>query len=419
VNHIRTNLKTRWAALGLATCAVIGTSVTLTGAAAGAATPKSSSTYPIMIINSAPTPGNNYTLGAAAEVAAVNAKGGIDGHKLSLLFCDSGAGEFGDPNTTAGCGTEAVQKHALAIVGSFTGYDNTLYPTTDKAKIANIGEQPVAAQDNTDPGSFAFVGSPLTIYAAQGYQLAKAGCKQEVILATAGLASNSLYQQGFTAGAKFGGGKALPLVTVSQSTVDYAPTVAQLKSEGVDCIADGLASITTVPALIEDMHTAGGMTLSLDTAELTPQDLTALKNVSSGVIGANTALEGAMSTDADPVTSQEKTMVATIKKYEPSGISENGLEWINYAAVKVLEAAISKIDASGETLDSANVWKTLNGLTVSTGIYPTIDFAKAGGAKIAPRLFNTDDNFFNLAHGELTPMFNAENFDVAPALNAS
>lgn len=365
-------------------------------------------TLNVLTIEVNPSPALDTTLGTHSAIDAINAAGGVDGYKLHYIFCSNGTPITGDPDAVASCASEAVADHAVALVGTFDGYDNAAYGALDAAKIANIGEQPDAQADATDPGSYAMVASDAEISAGEGYQLAHSGCKTAAVMVQQGLPIATEEEQYFAAGVKLGGGTAAAPVQVSSTNLDLSPIFADLKSRGVTCVGESLPSGPVLVPLVEAAQATPGMKLSVDSATLTQSDLKALGSKGNGVMGVNTAVVGAMTSDLalQNASPQEKQMVATIRKYGGSlGISGGALEWIGYASVQVLKLAIERVVGRKQTVNAANISAAMNGLTADTGIYPTMTFSSAGGGLPgAPRLFNTSVNLFKISNGQIVPV---------------
>lgn len=409
-------------AVGALIAAGCGSSGKASSSSGGSTVPSSggSKTLSVLTIEVNPSPAIDTTLGTQAAIDAINAAGGVDGYKLNYIFCSNGTPITGDPNAVASCAAEAVQKHVVALVGTFDGYDNAAYPYLNSAHIANIGEQPDAVADATDAESYAMVDSDAELAAGEGYQLAHAGCKTASVMVEQGLPIDSEEEQYFAAGVKLGGGTAASPVQVSSSNLDLAPIFAQLKSQGVTCVGESLPSGPVLVPLVEAAEGTPGMTLSVNAATLTGADLKALGNKGNGVLGVSTAIDGAITSDTNlqNATPQEKQMIANITKYGGSlGVSGGALEWIGYNSVEVLKQAIAKVVSEKKTVDAASITDALNTITVNNGIYPSMNFSNKGVLPNAPRLFNTYVNTFKLENGKIVPTTTAA-VNLAPAFKS-
>ncbi len=93
--------------------------------------------------------------GAKAAAAYINQyRGGLDGHKINLYVCEN-------QETPAGgqaCGTDVVQKHAVAVAVPFTGEGASEVPTIVQAGIPFITLTGASTAELTTPGAFSIEG---------------------------------------------------------------------------------------------------------------------------------------------------------------------------------------------------------------------------------------------------------------------
>src|SRR5262249_36050786 len=78
---------------------------------------------------------NNILQTATVATDWINDHGGVQGHPLKLQNCD----EQGDPTKTAQCGREAIAKHDVAIIGSFTLNGSAIIPELQAANTSWFG----------------------------------------------------------------------------------------------------------------------------------------------------------------------------------------------------------------------------------------------------------------------------------------
>jgi ABC-type branched-subunit amino acid transport system substrate-binding protein len=147
--------------------------------AAGSATPAASgptgSTVLIGDITSEGTPVENQpnaVAGVKAAIRAVNAAGGIGGHKVALDYCNPSS----NANQAAACARKMVSDHVIAVTG-----DEILTADIDPilltAKIPQVGFLPVSSGDFTDSNSFLFDAGPVAGSAAAIQYYAQHGGK--------------------------------------------------------------------------------------------------------------------------------------------------------------------------------------------------------------------------------------------------
>lgn len=88
---------------------------------------------------------------AQARVDAINAAGGINGHKLQLVTCN----DDGDANTALTCADREISRGVVAITGN--GPEETsIYPALQKAGIASIGAIPISPAIGNSPVATCF-----------------------------------------------------------------------------------------------------------------------------------------------------------------------------------------------------------------------------------------------------------------------
>src|SRR6478735_2989636 len=126
------------ARVGLAFLATI-LAVSLT-ACGGSSDGSSGSDSTIKVMTWAPLKSQLTNYPAIAEAAKaygkyINAKGGINGHKVQVLICDEG----GDPTKATDCARQAIQEHVAAVVGSFGYTGDATIPLLKGANIAWFG----------------------------------------------------------------------------------------------------------------------------------------------------------------------------------------------------------------------------------------------------------------------------------------
>ena len=90
--------------------------------------------------------------GAQARVDAINASGGINGHPVELIGCDSNL----DPNQEQACIDQAISEDVSAIVSSSIFF--TPLTTLEEANIPFIGAQGITPDQLSSPMSYPFSG---------------------------------------------------------------------------------------------------------------------------------------------------------------------------------------------------------------------------------------------------------------------
>lgn len=402
------------AALAVAGCGGSGSS----GGSGGSG--GSGSTISIMQITQPVVNGQDLSLGVRAAVDAINAGGGIQGHKIKFTFCQDGAPPLGDPNTSANCARKAAQDGDAAIVGAFTIYDTNMFPVLTAAHIPMIVGPSGDPNDATNADAFPVTESGFPILVGQAEVLAQqAHCKKESVITLGGIPSTTGIVDSVFAGAKASGVAVGAPSLVTPTTVDFSPSIAKLAGEGVDCIVDGFPTTAQTQPILQAIKSAGThQKVSVNVDVLTNSAIKSIGPLLNGVYGSDSAYMNALAgtNDTADASPEEAKMIATMKQYEPSALAQNHSVYPGYASMMVFEAAVKKVLADKKPVTGANVMDALNHLQVSTGITPPLNFAQKGAIKAMPRMFNTFVNFFQVRNGNLVALTH-KNYDTAPALN--
>ena len=405
------------AALALAGCGSSGSS---SGGSGGSSSSGGKSTISIMQVTQPVVNGQDLSLGVRAAVDAINAGGGIDGHQLKFTFCQDGAPPLGDPNTSANCARQAAQNGAAAIVGDFTIYDTQMFPTLKAAHIPMIVGPSGDPNDATNTDAFPVTESGFPILVGQAEVLAQqAHCKKESVITLAGIPSTTDIVNSVDAGAKESGVAVGAPSLVTPTTVDFSPSIAKLSGEGVDCVVDGFPTTAQTQPILQAIKSSGtNMKMSVNVDVLTNSAIKSIGPLLNGVYGSDSAYMNALAgtNDTADATPQEATMIADMKKYEPSALGQNHSVYPGYASMMVFEAAVKRVLAAKEPVTGANVSNALDHLQVTTGIIPPVNLSQPGAIHAMPRMFNTDVNFFQVRNGNLVALSH-KLYNTAPALN--
>ncbi|MEU3887885.1 ABC transporter substrate-binding protein [Streptomyces sp. NPDC029041] len=108
---------------------------------------------------------------ARAYARWVNAKGGINGRKLDVLTCN----DHNDSVAAAKCARRAVKENAVAVVGSYSQYADSFFPSLEGAGIPYIGGYGITNAEFTSPLSYPVNGGQPALLAGLGSALAGCG----------------------------------------------------------------------------------------------------------------------------------------------------------------------------------------------------------------------------------------------------
>ncbi|MEU4465563.1 ABC transporter substrate-binding protein [Streptomyces sp. NPDC024017] len=108
---------------------------------------------------------------ARAYARWINAKGGINGRKLNVLTCN----DHNDSVDAAKCARRAAKENAVAVVGSYSQYADSFFPSLEGAGIPYIGGYGITNAEFTSPLSYPVNGGQPALLAGLGSALADCG----------------------------------------------------------------------------------------------------------------------------------------------------------------------------------------------------------------------------------------------------
>ncbi len=107
--------------------------------------------FGLIVPEKAPYFDDTQSIGAAkAALRAINARGGFNGVKGSLIFCN----EKNDPNAASACARLMVQKHVAAVVGGVMLSGAVVQPILAAAHIPQVGIYPTTGQEFNGPNVY-------------------------------------------------------------------------------------------------------------------------------------------------------------------------------------------------------------------------------------------------------------------------
>ena len=162
------------------------TAVALVAAACSSGSSSSSTTAapkftgaPVTIGQIVPITGAAITLpqtatGLTAAVAYYNAHGGINGHEIKLIQCDT----KDDANTEVACAQQMVAAHAVATVADDTNFNTAgVQAALDAAGIPRIGLLSGSTTEYADPLDYDLTTGSILLLGGMVVQLINHGCK--------------------------------------------------------------------------------------------------------------------------------------------------------------------------------------------------------------------------------------------------
>ena len=181
----------------------------------------------------------------------INAKGGINGHKVVVIGCDDNT----DPNVGAKCAQQAVSEKVVAVLGQFSLVGASIFPVIEAAGIPEIGLIQYGSNEQISPSAWPI--SPAVVLAegsATGYLAKEKGCKNIAdVQADSGEASKVPVALNKAAVAKAGAKYVGPFLLSPTGSLANAPAIAKSITDKADCanIADGQNGIILMKAILQ------------------------------------------------------------------------------------------------------------------------------------------------------------------------
>lgn len=408
--------RTQKRAAVVASLLALGGGISACGSSSNKASATGASTNgsPLTIMLAVPGESDFYGLGnlkdgANAAVEAIDASGGVKGHPIKLVTCDTGQ-PIGNPQGSANCGQSAVSSHILAAVGLMSTYAGPMFTYLAKQSIPAITPLDSSADNiqNTSPLSWVIEPASITVPVTDIMAMGQAGCKKiaEAFQSTNNTADSQAAAFA-NAAAKYAGAE-LVRISVPPTQTDFAPIVAQAESAGADCFDQELPSTTLNPILtaIKDSgkQLRVGSTIAIDS----PSVLTPLGAAANGIIVSDPFYpEGSGHTS-------EAT--ADFAKYAPSAPT-NIIQLGNWESVEIFAQAAKKAMTDGKPLTSASIQQELGTLSnVDLGLAPPMDFTKPGPFPGESRVFSTISYAYTYSDGKFTSVSSQE-IDPAAAVS--
>ncbi|TXK42422.1 ABC transporter substrate-binding protein [Nonomuraea sp. C10] len=338
-----------------------------------------------------------------AAVSAVNDSGGIAGRKVELTVCNDQA----DPNVSAKCAQDAVAQGAIAVIGGLSVGGSGMVPVLEQAGIPLLSH-PINPLEFTSQASWPIPGGTPVSFSGAAIGLVKTyGCKK-VDAITQSLPSSIASADFADAGLKSLGMKLNAKIAVPTTNADYGAPVAQVVSNGADCVVIALPPGEAGKAITALGAGAPGVKAGLAAASLTQALIDQVGKPAEGVLLSDSFL---------PVNSDEAGMVAfrdAMKKYQPDA-KPTSAGVVVWSALAVVKAAAESIQGP---IDGKAMQQALGTLdAVETGVGPAIDLTTPIGIKDFSRILNTNVVTYTVKDGTYGPA--AEPFSVLDAVKAN
>jgi len=356
-------------ATAVAVIAVIVTAVTACSSSGGNQSPANAPKNSVIEIGSEmPLTGQLLVVpqleaGINAAVSSINAQGGLDGHPLKLVVCDTAY----DPNQELSCMRTLISDKVSAIVAPLIVADTSgrEYQLAGVANIPVVGSLGLTQVEYNSPGTFPLVGGiPSWVYGAVEHLIANSA-KKIGYLGEATPASE-LIGQLVKAADKSAGITTTQVVNTDDTTSD--PTFAIGAAKAIAGNPDGIV-VTTNPqfvpkAVLALRHAGYTGAISTISSILSPAVIKALGSAGNGLlVTSDVAL---VSDTSNPAVAE---FLAAMKKYQPSASIEE-LTIDGWGAVQLL----AKV-ASGD-VTAAEIMRSFESLKGTVGIGVMGSFAQ-------------------------------------------
>ncbi|OHV44545.1 ABC transporter substrate-binding protein [Pseudofrankia sp. BMG5.36] len=351
-------------ASGTAVAALLATAVLLTacgGGSSSSSSPTGSAAptakltgAPIKIGQIAPTDNSfyntpDYVAVARAAVRGVNARGGINGRPLELVYCND---QF-DPNKAAACARKLVDEHVVATVKSIVAQGGAqVSDILAKAGIPQVGLGALTPTEYKASNSYLMDGGLNYPYAAAMMGAAQEGRKKVFIATTdnapAGPFIAAMQQVAAKLSMQVVGTQKLPV-----TTADYAPFVTAIQRSGADSAVIALTQQGVVQTLQAADQNGVRVSWLLNSGTLRPQDYGQLSGDVTDTIIHGTSVPPLSAADDNPAVRRmsedlQAELASGDKDADPKALFGTSLlAWPAVVAVAELLAKAPTKDAPG------------------------------------------------------------------------
>jgi ABC-type branched-subunit amino acid transport system substrate-binding protein len=352
--------------------------------------------YKLGVIAEGAGPGVPYSnlaialAGTNGAVKAINASGGVNGHRLDIIQCNT----ENNPNGAAACGREMVSDGVVAVVGSITQFGAQVIPILDAARIPTLGQIAIGSADLANPDGFPF--APAGIGAAVGEPaLAASLGKKKISEVRVDLSVTASLPLMAAIGLAPHGLKLVHSVAIPMNSPDMSSYVAAASANGTDGI-----SILLQPADLENFVKAAKQ--SAFTGALVSDSAHVLRDIKDGF---TSTMNGVYAVDeclpaSDTANPDVAAMDAQINAVDPTVAKDYTVEdaWASIYLFKRVATGMS--DVTGARIIAA--MPTVTNFT--TGVFPLVNFSQPIETIRGLHIFNPDVVFEQVRHGVLVPL---------------
>ena len=327
--------------------------------------------------------------GIQAAIKAINKAGGIHGHLLKLVSCDS----KGDPNASAACGRQMVTDKVAAVVGDESGGGATYIPVLQAANIPVLGDYAITTADLTCTICYPLI-SAVSVVSGEANLLASLGYNK-ISMPVVGVAAGA----GLPTLASFGlapyGLSLLNKPSIPPLAPDMSSYVAATMAGGTDAVMLGLVG-TDGARFVQTARSLGysNITYVSDCSNLGTSISSGFASTVQGVWAICLFLPPTYTSNA-----AVKIFDANMKLYSPKtpkvDITENA-----YIATYLFR----QVALTLTTVTWPKVLAAMPSVTFHNGLLPTVSFAKVQSPIPGFQLFNNDVLLTRVQNGKFVPV---------------
>ena len=354
-------------AITVAACSSSGSSTSspastgASGSPAGAVSTATGSPINIGVIQ----PTNTAIYNAGDEVAAVraaalavNAAGGINGHKVVVDYCNN----QDDPNATAACVRQMISDKVVELAAGIDILGPSMVQSLSAAGIPVVDEDALSLGEMTAPTAFPLTGGIPAAMAVATSVAAQRGYKKILLVANSGNPFETTFEAAVSGTAKryglaYAGVVDFPVAGIS----DFSPYAAKIVNSGADIVDVTLAINQEVP-LIEAVRALGSKVQFITgSGAFTDADITRYASTVNGLYIVNDVPPVNAATEARfPMI---KTFVAQVKAEAATGDSDANVSTMRSFALRVwdgLEAQFQIMKGMKGPITAATYLTALN-----------------------------------------------------------
>ncbi|MFC9584511.1 ABC transporter substrate-binding protein [Streptomyces yangpuensis] len=354
----------------------------------------------------------------------VNAKGGLNGHKLRVLTCN----EKNTPSGAADCARKAVAEKAVAVVGSYSQHGRAFMAPLEAEGIPFIGGYGVSSEEFQSPLSYPVNGGQSVLIAGAGHQLGRV-CDQVALVRPDTITGDALPVL-LNAGLRANKMADAADIRAAEDSADFKPQATEALAHTTGKEKEGKEKekgcVTAV--LGERTETFFDAFRRTEPQRKKPQISSVLGSVSQSLVdrtgGRESPFEGAYLTSwypvsSDPVWEPMRRVVAEFAFGDDTVDPDDTGAQTTWIAYTVLSEIVKRF-GKGEGVDARKVKRSLNeAQPVRTGgLTPDLSWRYQDMRAVAgfPRIVNGRVTFQIVQSGRLVAQPGEQSLDMTPTL---